>query len=72
MEERRVANATLSTIKGDPEEDAVIAVELEARVRMIQSQREAFKKQPDTPLKEVLERKRVTGRRFLAIPGRRR
>jgi hypothetical protein len=68
MEERRVANATLSAIKGNPEEDAVVAAELQARVRVIQSQREAFRKRPDTPLKEVLDRKRITGRRYLAIP----
>jgi hypothetical protein len=37
MEERRVANATLGTIKGNRDEDAVVAAELEARIRMIQS-----------------------------------
>ncbi len=70
MDERRIANATLSTIKGSPDEDTVAAAESEARVRMIQSQRAAFKKSPDTPLKEVLARKRTTGRGFLAIAPR--
>jgi hypothetical protein len=68
MEERRLANAALSTIKGSLEEEVVEVAELEARVRMIQSQREAFEKRPDTPLREVLDRKRITGRRYLAIP----
>jgi hypothetical protein len=68
MEERRVASAVLRSIKAEPEEDAVVAAELEARVQIIQSRRGGFKKQPDTPLKEVLERKRITGRRFMAVP----
>ena len=67
MQERRVTSQSLSAIKGSIDEDAAIAAESEARVRLIQSKREAFRKAPDTPLKEVLERKRVTGRRFLAI-----
>ena len=68
MQERRVAGQSLSAIKGSLDEDAAIASELKARVRMIESQREAFKKRPDTPLKEVVARKQATGRKFLAIP----
>lgn len=67
MQERRVASQSLTAIKGSTDEDAANAAESEARVRLIESKREAFRKTPDTPLKEVLERKRVTGRRFLAI-----
>jgi hypothetical protein len=67
MEERRDATAKLAGIKGNPEEDTVVTAELEARVRMIQAKCEAFKKSPDTPLQEVIKRKRVNGRKFLAI-----
>ncbi len=67
MQERRIANQSLTPIKGSADEDAAIAAESKARVAVIKSKREAFRKTPDTPLKEVLERKRVTGRRFLAI-----
>jgi chorismate-pyruvate lyase len=67
MLERRVASQSLTAIKGSPDEDAVVAAESEARVRLIQSHLKAFRKTPDTPLKEVLKRKRVTGRRYAAI-----
>ena len=65
MDERRAANQSLAAIRGGVGDDA--AAEAEARVRIIQSQREAFRKCPDTPLKEVLSRKLVTGRKYLAI-----
>jgi hypothetical protein len=67
MLERRVVTQSLAVIKGSTDEDAANAAESHARVRLIQSKREAFRKTPDTPLKDVLERKRVTGRKFLAI-----
>jgi hypothetical protein len=67
MEERRSAKAVLLAAKGTADEEAVIEAELKARQSLIHSKRERFKKQPDLPLKEVLERKQTTGRRFMTI-----
>lgn len=67
MQQRRVAGQSLKGIKGRLDEDGASAAESETRTRIIKSKREAFRKQPDTPLRVVLERKRVKGRRFLAV-----
>jgi hypothetical protein len=57
MQERRVVHDALSTIKGIPAEDMVIAAELMARIRTTVSHRLGFKKEPDLPLKYVLDRR---------------
>jgi len=67
MEERRSAKALLLTAQGTVDEETVIEAELKARQSLIHAKRERFKKKPDLPLKEVLERKQTTGRRFMII-----
>ena len=67
MEERRSAKAKLLTVTGTPDEETSINAELRARQSLIHSKRDRFKKKPDMPLKEILLRKKMTGRRFMAV-----
>ena len=59
MEGRRLVGTTLRVIKGTLDDDLIDSIESQARVQAIQGQRQAFKKRPDTPLGEVLSRRKA-------------
>jgi HTH-type transcriptional regulator/antitoxin HigA len=57
QELRRVTNSPLQSIKGQVFEGITIEVELKSRMNSIQKSRTRFKKRPDKPLDQMLERK---------------
>jgi len=57
---RHAANSPLQSIKGQVSEDFAIEIELKSRTNAIQKSRTRFKKHPDKPLGQVLERKRTS------------
>jgi HTH-type transcriptional regulator/antitoxin HigA len=59
---RYAANGPLQSIKGSVSEDFAIEVELKSRTNAIQKSRTQFKKHPDKPLGQVLERKRTSAK----------
>ena len=63
MKSRRRANEILAGLKGNVPEEVAVDAELLVKSRIIQSRRKGFKKVPDTPLGEVLQRKPGTRRR---------
>lgn len=67
MVERRTAKAPLIAVKGVPDNDTAVEAEVKTRQSLVRAKRASFKKTPDLPLKEVLRRKRITGRKFLAV-----
>jgi hypothetical protein len=69
MEVRRAANEELRSLAGVGDESVADAVEASARARMLLLSRSSFKKRPDAPLGEVLQRK--LKRRTANASGRR-
>jgi hypothetical protein len=67
MGERRSANAALLRARGAPDEDRAVASEVKAREATIHAKRTGFKKRPDLPLGTVLERKAITGTRWMSV-----
>ena len=59
MDERRTAGEVLRRLTGIIHEDEATDAELLVKTRMTDSQRRGFKKQPDSPLGEVLAAKRA-------------
>jgi hypothetical protein len=59
MDERRTVGEVLGRLKGHVQEDEATEAELQAKIRITDSQRRGFKKQPDTPLAVVLLAKRT-------------
>lgn len=59
MDERRTVGEVLNRLKGDVQEDEASAAELQAKTRIVDSERRGFRKKPDTPLGVVLENKRA-------------
>jgi hypothetical protein len=59
MDERRTAGEVLRRLKGNIHEDEATDAELLVKSRMTDSQRRGFKKQPDSPLVEVLAAKKA-------------
>ena len=57
MEVRRAANEELRSLKGASTEVDVDAIEADTKDRVLALSRSAFKKVPDAPLGEVLNRK---------------
>ncbi|OLE10725.1 MAG: hypothetical protein AUG89_11405 [Acidobacteria bacterium 13_1_20CM_4_56_7] len=57
MEVRRAANEELRSLAGVSDESVAEGVEASARDRMLLLSRSSFKKRPDAPLGEVLQRK---------------
>jgi hypothetical protein len=66
--QRRIATATLGLVKGEVDEAIVTQVELVTRQKLLQSQRKAFRKRPDTPLGAVLGRKSVKAMDYRTPP----
>ena len=58
MKERRAVKETLGHLEGSVTESAASEAEFRAKLRMIENHRKGFKKIPDTPLGEVLAKKR--------------
>jgi hypothetical protein len=52
--ERRASNQPLQRLSGVTDEDAAVAAEIQSRTEGIEKKRKAFRKFPDTPLKDVL------------------
>jgi hypothetical protein len=65
MEERRMAKAPLIVVKGVPDEEIAIGAEVKTKQALIHAHRVRSGKVPDAPLKEVLRRQQMTGRRYL-------
>ena len=59
MDKRRTVSEVLGHLKGEVQEDRAAEAELQARIRITDSERRGFKKRPDTPLGVVLETKRA-------------
>jgi hypothetical protein len=68
MDERRTAGEVLRRLKGYVQEGAATEAELQARTRIIDSQRRGFRKRPDTPLGVVLAAKRASKNRSSPLP----
>ena len=68
MAERRSANAALFRVKGIPDEDVAVGSEIRTKEATIQVKRSGFKKRPDLSLGTVLERKSVTGTKWMMAP----
>lgn len=52
--QRRIASIMLSGVKGEVDEANATQAEISARQKLLEYQRAAFKKKPDTPLGEVI------------------
>jgi len=59
MDERRTAGEALRSLKGTIHEDEATNAELLVKTRMSDSRSRGFKKQPDSPLGQVLVAKRA-------------
>jgi hypothetical protein len=59
MDERRTVGEALRHLKGDVQEDEATNAELQAKTRIVDSERRGFKKKPDTTLGVVLATKRA-------------
>jgi hypothetical protein len=59
MDERRVVGEVLGRLKGCVQENEATEAEVQAKTRIIDSQRRGFRKRPDTPLGAVLAAKRI-------------
>jgi len=59
MDERRSVGEALGRLKGSVQEEEATEAELQAKTRIIDSQRRGFRKRPDTPLGVVVATKRV-------------
>ena len=68
MEMRRAVNEKLRTLSGVSDESVADEVEVSSRDRILLLSRSSFRKLPDAPLGEVLERK--LKRRAANAPGR--
>ena len=63
MDERRSVSAVLLRLKGGvPDEQEATEAELAVANRILEARREGFKKKPDRPLGEVLQRKKAKKR----------
>ncbi|HEY1799882.1 MAG TPA: hypothetical protein VGG46_03015 [Terriglobales bacterium] len=59
MEQRRAVSETLRSLKGTMQSFDTDEIESQAKARLADLQRHAFKKKPDAPLGVVIERKTV-------------
>ena len=66
QQERRAANLTLNEVLSRPDPDSVESIEVKAETHSKLKRLRGFKKVPDEPLGEVIERKRKQGLRQAA------
>lgn len=57
MAQRRIVSTMLGALKGDVDETSATEMELAARQNLIEAQRWAFRKSPDSPLGKVIAQK---------------
>ncbi len=59
MDERRSTAQVLTQLKGQVDEDAASNAELDVRLAIADSRNRGFRKIPDKPLEQVIERKKL-------------